>query len=214
MGSGRSKSNNNQFTKQQLQEIYDYYHRNNVETVYENNEQTLDHPEILIKKKIEIFVEPRNGKKLYYQTQNPVIQEIDSEKPIVTSENPRYVEFIVCNDNLTNLVERYAINKHQPDHECKANCQCIGSLFDANAKDEDNDNILTSSTKFILPEGEYSPTSDDQTYINGKILFHKNNDTMNKTNNFNGGNCSANFKNHLLDQHHYRNLVVLHLHFQ
>jgi len=78
-------------------------------------------------KHIEIFIDPK-GMPFPYESdffRSP-------EHPHIVSEDPKYIELVVCNDNLKNFQERFAIHKDMPDHDCKGNCPCIEEFITVN----------------------------------------------------------------------------------
>ncbi|AGF85234.1 hypothetical protein QJ854_gp548 [Moumouvirus goulette] len=94
--------------------------KNNIPTQFDDNGY---------RSNIEVFHDPNNGVSLpYINNRDTYYSDIDPR--IIASENPRirYVEFEVCDDgDIHKMRERYVVNKTQPDHDCGANCNCLGN---------------------------------------------------------------------------------------
>ena len=82
---------------------------------------------------VEVYTDPVRGLTLPYiadRNAYPVPYQTESLfDPTMSSENPRYVEIVVCRGDLEEKGERFAVNKQQPDHECKGNCYCIEEIY-------------------------------------------------------------------------------------
>jgi len=81
-------------------------------------------------KKVEIFADPSRGiaPMPYISDRNAYSDGADIG---LSSEGPKYIEFIVCKGNLDDIVnERFAVHKSQPDHDCGANCECIQQMIE------------------------------------------------------------------------------------
>ncbi|MEM0354053.1 MAG: hypothetical protein QXW79_00590 [Thermoplasmata archaeon] len=137
-----------------LYEEYGKYklHHCNVDDLLENIQKSSEsHP----KSQISYYNDPIKKISLPYEIGRDVFS-IESSKSmpieVLSSEGPKYVEFIVCSSDIHDLRrEKYAIHKNTPTHECKANCGCIKKLAKIHQ---------THGTESL----EFSPTSSINVY--------------------------------------------------
>ncbi|BCS83259.1 hypothetical protein QLL95_gp0864 [Cotonvirus japonicus] len=129
---------------------------------------------------IDYFEDKYSGNKLPYISNQTIF---GTENNIISSENPKYVEFIVCEKNGTNKNnEIYAIHKNgQPYHHCGANCDCLREIFELN-----NKKIIAPNKSFAerikSNELDYllSPTSTESNYFyNGNLVSKTTNNPVN-----------------------------------
>ncbi|QGR54027.1 hypothetical protein [Moumouvirus maliensis] len=103
--------------------------RNNIPTQYDDNGY---------RSNVDIFHDPTNGISLpYINDRETYYSDIDPR--IIASENPRirYVELEICDDgDIHKVREKYAVNRTQPNHNCGANCKCLGSESSCNIVDQ------------------------------------------------------------------------------
>lgn len=124
---------------------------------------------IYIERKIEIYNDPARGISLPYSTDKYAFESDKNNNnyqndQIITSENPRYIEFIVCKGNMNDFKEKFAVNKFEPAHECKGNCQCIEETYEVignKSKRYDKSNNSDQSKQYQQSHNNYqlSPTS-------------------------------------------------------
>src|SRR5437016_1617371 len=84
---------------------------------------------------MDIFSDPSRGIQLpYLANRNAFGSETKPELEWLSSENPKYIEFIYCKgsiDGLTNdKTEKYRVNQNVPDHACGKNCHCIRQFIE------------------------------------------------------------------------------------
>ncbi|XWV26110.1 hypothetical protein QJ857_gp0970 [Tupanvirus soda lake] len=85
-------------------------------------------------KRIEIFADPSRGiaPMPYISDKNAYSEGADIG---LSSEGPKYIEFIVCKGNLDELInEKHAVHKSHPGHDCGANCECIEQMIEVLGK--------------------------------------------------------------------------------
>jgi hypothetical protein len=88
-----------------------------------------DNKNIYVNRRMEIFTNPSRGIEMpYFSDKNAF--DSDSRDQLASSENPRYIEFIVCKGNMDDFKQKFAVNKSIPDHECKGDCHCIEKMFE------------------------------------------------------------------------------------
>ncbi|AQN68403.1 hypothetical protein [Saudi moumouvirus] len=138
---------------------------------------------------IEVFHDPVNGVSLpYINDRDTYYSDIDPR--IIASENPRirYVELEICDDgDIHKVRERYAVNRIQPNHDCGANCNCLGNEKSCNIVDRrvvyDNysptsaepieNNIIRRQTQQIQQGGQnpdLTSIDDTSTELNTDII--------------------------------------------
>ena len=134
---------------------YHYYDR--ADKIYNRTQRN---PNIYIEKHTDIYIDPERGIALPYESPKYGTQASEySSQDLTTSgynpttsENPKYIEFIVCKGDLHDFRrEKYAVNKDQPDHECRANCECIEQII----------KIEKINNKLIMSPLSVSPTSSE-----------------------------------------------------
>ena len=101
---------------------------------------------------VDILVDKARGINLSYVRDKPY-------NPIISSENPRYIEFVVCKGNMEEDLERFAVHSDKPNHNCRGNCPCIVETV----KVEGSRGIGPPSSDFKLRSfvQTYSPTSSE-----------------------------------------------------
>lgn len=111
------------------------------EKLYQNKISKYNDPyndEKLIKYNMDQFTDPIRGISMpYYSDTIPSKARYES---LVSSDNPRYIELVVCNYPMEDIKEKFAVHHIAPNHECKANCHCIESLISINDKNNDKNN--------------------------------------------------------------------------
>ena len=137
-----------------------------------------DGDHILIERRVEIFSDPSRGISLPYITDknafasdglsyrmserhgpgmyDDYLDEHDKYDPYVSSENKRYVEFIICQGDLNDIREKFSVNKTAPNHECLGNCHCIEEIVEISGN---NIKPYKKSAKYMPTT--LSPTSDE-----------------------------------------------------
>lgn len=124
---------------------------------------------------VDVFTDPNKGINLPYLRRSNLM---DSD---LSSDGPKYIELIVCqgpgdiNDLRRQQVERYAVHKEEPDHDCRANCPCIRPQVphDTFSPTSEEPKANTQVPNQPAPTGQVggqkndddtlSPTSDDDT---------------------------------------------------
>ena len=124
--------------------------------------------DIYVQRRIEIFVDPIRGRVLPYESRNTNFGHNMFEQA-TTSENPKYVEFIVCNSDLQDIRKKYAVNKSMPgphDAESSENCEYHGELFEMSSEKKASEKMrrpaglsATSSNAMSQNQGVFSQTS-------------------------------------------------------
>ena len=116
-------------------------------------------PDIYVERRIEIFIDPERGLTMPYKTGRTDFENISSDKnpEVFSSENPRYIEFIICKGDLGDLNEKFAVHKSNPDHECKGDCSCIKELI---VVDPQTNKIIQRTSRPY----DISPTSSPSPY--------------------------------------------------
>ena len=66
-------------------------------------------------------------------------QLYSSDRPNISSDDIKYVEFVVCtedksNNSFDNTKSRFAVNHEIPGHECGENCGCVMTVYDTAGK--------------------------------------------------------------------------------
>lgn len=118
---------------------------------------------IYIERRVEIFADPLRGISLPYISDKDAFSSENNYNQILSSENPRYIEFIVCNGNMEEFIQKFPVGKSTLDHECDGNCRCIEGVIevlgDKNkiyTKNHNNNFSQTSAEQLTL-----SPTSSE-----------------------------------------------------
>ena len=124
-----------------------YFHRK-AENLFNTLQQT---PGPQVQRQFEIFIDRDRGLALPYESGKSTFSS-DKNDPISTESTPRYLEFVICKGNLSELSENFAVNKNFPDHPCKGNCQCIKELV---VVDPETKRIIRTSSR----PADISPTS-------------------------------------------------------
>ena len=98
---------------------------------------------------------------------------------MVSSEYPKYVEFVVCAEDINNLrdvKEKYAVNKSTPDHNCVGNCYCIEETIEflGNKRRVLSNNNIISPTSDALSETSEIPKIKDNKKSNIAIIRNNN----------------------------------------
>lgn len=160
---------------------------------------------IYIERRVEIFSDPSRGISLPYNVEKPSFSS-DRNDQVVTSENPKYIEF-VAEGMMNDMIEKYAVHKSRPNHECKKNCYCVEDMIDVvdNKKKIYNSNMFNKSvldssetsskdaivrqnnTYNMLNKAVLSPTSSEPRTRN--IIVELNKSRENKV----GGNCGMSY---------------------
>ena len=114
-------------------------------------------PDIYVEKHIEIFVDKDNDIALPYESSKMSLSS-DTNEPIVTSENMKYIEMYICRGNIDELV-KYPVHKNTPDHDCKGNCDCIKQTFQYDPQTRtitrSSDNPYNLSATSTVSPGQY-----------------------------------------------------------
>ena len=111
-------------------------------------------PDNCVEKRFEIFVGP-DGSRLPYESKNILGSESPYASPM-SSENPRYIELVICKDDIHQVREKYAVHKGIPNHDCGKNCKCI------NGDCEMYKSVFSPSPRSSIgPKKDFSPTSSD-----------------------------------------------------
>lgn len=112
--------------------------------------QIENYPEnIIIKKRIDIFVDPEKGLRMPYESSEFRPQLSDE---LVISDDPKYIEFIICKGDLSEFSEKYAVHHKTPTHDCGANCRCIQKMVKV---------MPSSQHKRVSRSFDVSPTSSN-----------------------------------------------------
>lgn len=85
---------------------------------------------IFVEKKIDIFEHPARGIPMPYIVDKDSFGSESNYEQLVSSENPRYIEFIICKGDAGEFKQKFAVNKSVPYHECKENCPCIEEIVE------------------------------------------------------------------------------------
>ena len=129
------------------EDYYDY-----ADDIYERIRSKPD-ADIYVERYTEIFIDPIKGTAYPYESPRNIGSETSDRRiTTISSENPKYIELIICQSDMNELVkEKFAVNRDIPDHECKGNCECIGKLIKINR----------SNGKTTLHPLTLSPTSSE-----------------------------------------------------
>ena len=133
------------------------------ESVNKTYERIQNNIKKICNEKIEIFSDPLRGIALPYIT-NTNMSESENNYNSISSENPRYIELIICKDNLNseNINEKFAIHNSYPDHECIGNCHCIKEMFEVvNDADQNYKYSSVNQESYGHNSSMLSPTSDN-----------------------------------------------------
>lgn len=128
---------------------------------------------------LDVFSDPAKGIHLPYYS-NQTIGSDYRKDYLLSSENPKYIEFIYCETpvngaNEKEINEKYRVHQFEPDHDCKENCHCIRQFIEISANTSrvrnvdnfDNKNIFSpaSNSQPGRPGAQvFSPTSSEGTY--------------------------------------------------
>jgi hypothetical protein len=73
-------------------------------------------------KHIEVFVDPHKGLSMPYES------DIPSYEKNIVSDNPKYIELVICKNNMKDIKERFNV-----EHPCKGgDCGCTTKIYDVN----------------------------------------------------------------------------------
>jgi hypothetical protein len=92
------------------------------EEIWDNGEHDLY---VKRKIKVDVYADPSRGITLPYISDRNAYESESKNDLLTSSENPRYIEFIICKGNLSDIHEKYAIHKTTPNHDCRGDCNCI-----------------------------------------------------------------------------------------
>ncbi len=130
---------------------------------------------------LEMYRDPSRGISMPYISDKNAYSSETIHDTMVSSENPRYIEIVVCKCNgngsadISERNEKYAVHKSKPDHDCRGNCNCIQEIIEITGnkrKVYDNKKYKTCASEY-----NYSATSDDMFTPNQK----KNNQNFSPT---------------------------------
>lgn len=100
-------------------------------------------------KYVNVFIDKRTGRQM------PYMSDTVSEMPM--SENPRYIEFIVCESNGKKTNEKVST------HDCDGDCNCVTKMIDINSP------FISVSKK--MKGGENNSESELSSERNRDIIF-------------------------------------------
>ena len=131
-------------TKKDNEQTKQYYTKNANTSMNKNNRNIYDDAnkmydqiwdndsDVYIEKnvRVEVYADPSRGISMPYISDRNTYNSDNINDMLTTSENPRYIEFIVCKGNLSDLNEKYAIHKSTPNHDCRGDCNCINQMIE------------------------------------------------------------------------------------
>lgn len=79
-------------------------------------------------KHLDTYIDPSRGISIPYLS-NKNLYGSEVYDPVLCSENPQYIEFIICQGDINELREKFAVHEKKPSHKCKGNCYCIKKMI-------------------------------------------------------------------------------------
>ncbi|AYV85117.1 MAG: hypothetical protein Satyrvirus4_14 [Satyrvirus sp.] len=119
----------NQYSRM-VEDINEDVNINVYEDVYNESEKI--YKKISENRKMESLYDPVHNLSLPYESDTTYLTGQKYES-IPSSDNPKYIEFVVCRGNLEDIRERYAVHKSAPEHKCCKNCPCIEKFLEIDA---------------------------------------------------------------------------------
>jgi hypothetical protein len=168
MGNRNSSCQNKNGKKGKADTVYSLK-KNDVDSIYNAIEEMQKKFQISSSgvAKIDIYADTDRGIFLPYIVDKDAFsfaQKMFGEDKL-DSETPHYLEFITCNQSVSDINEKYRVHHRTPDHVCRGNCKCIAEMYEVRkSKYQPAEDLDVPSIEFVTA----TPTIEKKTLYGGK----------------------------------------------